>query len=109
MANDPVPDPIAAGWTKEGGEPHLPTGTSLRVTDTTNAGICRFYVEDAAAFAGEIQLSPSVLLTPGFSVDIQQSTGVFVAINDGIQQVRAAILGTDGAGLKVAIQLVSGA
>lgn len=108
MANDPVPDPLSAGWTREGDEPFFPSGTSLRITDTTNAGLCRFYVEDAAAFGGEIQLSPSVLLTPGFSVDGQQNTGVHVAINDGERLVRAAILGTDGAGVRVALQLESG-
>ena len=56
----------------------------------------------------EIELNPSVLLTPGFSVDIERYTGVHVAINDGERQVRAAVLGTDGAGVRVAIALVEG-
>src|SRR5262245_48195136 len=108
MLYDPIPDPIAAGWTKEGNEPYFPSGASLRVTDTTNAGLVRFFAVDAALFAGEIALTPSVLLTAGFSVDGRQNTGVHVALNDGIdsfRQVRAAILGTDGAGVRVALEL----
>ena len=42
MLYDPIPDPIAAGWTKEGNEPYLPTGTTLRITDTTKRGHRRF-------------------------------------------------------------------
>jgi hypothetical protein len=109
MLYDPIPDPIAAGWTKEGDEPHFPSGTSLRVTDTTNAGVVRFFVEaPTTAFAAEIELNPSVLLTPGFSVDGEQYTGVHVAINDGDREVRAAILGTEGAGVRVALALETG-
>jgi hypothetical protein len=108
MPYDPIPDPLAAGWTKAGNEPHFPSGTSLRITDTTNLGLCRFFVVDPAAFTGEIELNPSVLLTPGFSADGQQTNGVHVAINDGDRQVRADVLGTDGAGVRVALNLEAG-
>jgi hypothetical protein len=108
MAFDPVPDPIAAGWTKEGDEPHIPAGTSLRINDATNAGTCKFFVADPAAFGKEIQLSPSVLLSSGFSVDAEQSTGVHVTINDGEREIRAVVLGTDGGGVRVAIKLLTG-
>ncbi|MGH3370629.1 MAG: hypothetical protein ACRDPR_11570 [Nocardioidaceae bacterium] len=106
--NDPIPDPIAAGWTKEGDEPHFPTGTSLRITDTTNSGISRFYMEDAAAFAGEISLNPFVTLTDGFSAHAGQTTGVHVAINDGDRQVRADVLAVESFGLRVALALAGG-
>ena len=49
-----------------------------------------------------------MLLTPGFSVDGEEYTGVHVAINDGVREVRAAILGTDGAGVRVALKLETG-
>lgn len=105
---DPIPDPAAAGWTKEGAEPHFATSPSLRITDTTNEGIARFYVEDAAAFAGEIELNPSVTLDSGFSAGPGEATGVHVAINDGVRQVRADVLGTGGAGVRVALAVAGG-
>jgi hypothetical protein len=108
MTLDPIPDPIAAGWLKEGDEPHSPAGTSLLIHDTTNAGFVRFYVEDPAAFTGEIELSPTVLLSSGFSVDVEDSTGVHVAINDGDRQIRADILETPAGGIRVAVKLLSG-
>ena len=104
---DPVPDPIAAGWTKEGNEPYFPVGTSLRVTDTTNVGFVRFFVDASTLFAGEIELNPSVMVGSGFTVDADQYIGVHVAINDGDRQVKAALLGTEG-GLRVALGLVWG-
>jgi hypothetical protein len=105
MLHDPIPDPIAAGWTKEGNEPHFPVGTSLRITDTTYEGICRFFVVAAAAFNGEIALTPSVLLAAGFSAGVRQSTGIHVAINDGDREVRADVLGTGGIGVWVALKV----
>jgi hypothetical protein len=108
MLMDPIPDPIAAGWTKEGNEPHLPAGTSLRVNDTTNAGFVRFFVEDPSAFSGDIELNPTVTLESGFSVDAEGSTGVHVAINDGDRELRAALLGTPSGGVRVALKLEIG-
>jgi hypothetical protein len=104
MLYDPIPDPIAAGWTKEGDEPHFPAGTSLRITDTTNLGFARFVVT-VDPFTGYIELNPSMLLTAGFSVDGRQNTGVHVSINDGNREVRARVLGTDGAGVRVVLDL----
>ena len=101
MLIDPIPDPIAAGWTKEGEEPHFPSLTSLRINDTSNAGFARFYAEDSAAFTGEIKLNPIVLLS-GHSV--APDTGVHVTINDGDHEIRAALLVTPGGGLRVAIR-----
>jgi hypothetical protein len=105
---DPIPDPLAAGWTKEGDEPHFPSGTSLRITDTSHEGISRFYVEDAAAFTGEIELNPLVTLAPGFSAGQGQATGIHVAINDGDRQVRADVLGVGGPGVRVALAVAGG-
>jgi len=105
---NPIPDPTAAGWTKEGDEPHFATSTSLRITDTTYEGFSRFYVDDAAAFTGEIELNPVVTLAPGFSAGPGQPTGVHVAINDGDRQVRADVLGTGSASLRVALAVVGG-
>ena len=90
MVTDPIPDPLAAGWTKEGDEPHFPVGTSLRITDTHDIGLCRFFAADPGAFAGDIALAPMVLLASGFSGSAGTSTGVHVAINDGDRQVRAS-------------------
>lgn len=105
---NPIPDPVAAGWTKEGDEPHFATGNSLRITDTSYEAISRFYVEDAAAFAEEIELNPVVTLAPGFSAGPGQPTGVHVAINDGDRQVRADVLGTGSDSLRVALAVVGG-
>jgi hypothetical protein len=100
MLYDPIPDPIAAGWTKEGDESHVPAGTSLQISDGTNAGFVRFFAVDPAAFTGEIELNPSVPLASGFSVDAEGSSGVHVAINDGERQGQATVLGTDGTGVR---------
>jgi hypothetical protein len=108
MALDPIPDPITAGWTKDGNEPHLPAGSSLRINDTTNAGFVRFYAEDPAAFTGDIELAPTVLVTSALGTDAYGSTGVHVAINDGDREVRADILGTPGGGIRVALRLETG-
>jgi hypothetical protein len=108
MLYDPIPDPIAAGWTKEGDESHVPAGTSLQISDGTNAGFVRFFAVDPAAFTGEIELNPSVPLASGFSVDAEGSSGVHVAINDGERQIRVAVLGEDGGGIRVAIKLLTG-
>jgi hypothetical protein len=108
MLIDPIPDPIAAGWTKEGDEPHFPVGTSLRITDTSHTGICRFVAADAAAFAGEIALAPSVLLASGFSGPVGLPTGVHVAINDGEREVRADVLVTGGSGVRLALGVAGG-
>lgn len=104
MLIDPIPDPIAAGWTKEGQEPHFPSSTSLRINDTSNSGFARFHVEDAAAFAGEIELNPIVLLSSVSSTGAD-GTGVHVAINDGDREVRASLFGMPGGGLRVALAL----
>ena len=101
MLIDPIPDPIAAGWMKEGEEPHFPSLTSLRINDTSNAGFARFYAEDSAAFTGEIELNPVVLLS-GYSV--ASDTGVHVAINDGDREIRAALIPVAGGGLRVALR-----
>ena len=108
MVFDPIPDPIAAGWTKEGDEPHLPASTALMLHDTTNSGFIRFYVEDPPAFGGDIELAPTFDVRPGFSVDAEGSTGVHVAINDGDREVRADILGTPAGGIRVALRLKTG-
>lgn len=107
MLFDPIPDPIAAGWTKEGEEPHVPSGTSLRINDTTNAGLARFYAEDPSAFSGEIELNPIVLLNPAFSAVAEESTGVHVAINDGDREIRVDVFGVPGGGLRVALRLAT--
>ena len=107
MAFDPIPDPIAAGWTKEGDQSHVSSSTSLRVNDVNNTGFARFYVEDPAAFTGEIELNPIVLLDEAFTVDAENRTGVHVAVNDGAREVRADILEI-GAGLRVALRLEVG-
>jgi hypothetical protein len=106
MALDPIPDPIAAGWTKEGDEPHVPAGSSLRIHDTLNSGFVRFYVEDPPAFSGDIELAPSVHVLDGYSAYTE--TGVHVAINDGDREVRADILPVPGLGIRVALRLVTG-
>jgi len=99
LVYDPIPDPIAAGWTKEGLEPRLTRGSTLRITST---GACRFFVvTNPAAFDGEIELNPSVLLGSG-------TTGVFVVINDGDREVRAAVFGNGGAGVRVALEREGG-
>jgi hypothetical protein len=103
MIIDPIPDPIAVGWTKEGDEPHFPVSSSLRITDTTHEGFCRFFAADPAAFAGEIVLAPSVILASGFSGSIGEPTGVHVTIDDGDRQVRADVIATGGAGVRVAL------
>lgn len=108
MTFDPIPDPIAAGWTKEGDESLIAAGTSLRIHDTSNAGFVRFFVEDTAAFGGDIELTPNVSLEPGFSSDAERSTGVHVAINDGDRQVRADLLEMPGGGVQVALKLLIG-
>lgn len=109
MPFDPIPDPLAAGWTKEGDEPHIPAGTSLRLHDTTNAGFARFVADDpGAALGGEVLLTPSVILIPGFSTDGEASTGVHVTVDDGDRQARAAVLGVPGGGVHVALRLVTG-
>ena len=96
---DPIPDPIAAGWTKEGLGPHLPRGSVLCVT---SIGTCRFFVApDPAAFDGDIELNPSVSLAPG-------NAGVFVVISDGQREVRATVLACAGAGARVALELADG-
>jgi hypothetical protein len=108
MVTDPIPDPLAAGWTKEGDEPHFPVGTSLRITDTSYFGTCRFFAADPGAFAGEIALAPLVVLDDGFGGTFGESTGVHVAINDGDRQVRADVLVTPGAGVRVALAVIGG-
>ena len=107
MFIDPIPDPIAAGWAKEGDQSHASSATSLRINDVNNTGFARFYVQDSSAFTGDIELNPSVLLAEGFTVDAENRTGVHVAINDGAREVRADILQI-GAGLRVALRLETG-
>ena len=92
MFIDPIPDPIAAGWAKEGDQSHASSATSLRINDVNNTGFARFYVQDSSAFTSDIELNPSVLLAEGFTVDAENRTGVHVAINDGAREVRADIL-----------------
>jgi hypothetical protein len=106
MAFDPIPDPIAAGWTKEGDQPHFPAGSSLQISDNMNAGYIRFYVEDPASFSGDIELAPSVFVLDGFSP--YSETGLHVAINDGAREVRADLLPTPVGGLRVALRLETG-
>jgi hypothetical protein len=101
---DPIPDPVAAGWTKEGREPHVPAATSLFVHDLSHGGFCRFFVPDAAAFGGEIELNPRVLLT-SFSAAAGADTGVHVARDDGVRRIRAAVLAESGLGVRVALAL----
>jgi hypothetical protein len=105
MLYDPIPDPLAAGWTKEGDAPHVPAGTVLEISDGTNSSLCRFFVEAASAFYGEIELNPSLQLAPPLSPD---DTGAHVAINDGERVIRAAVFGTDTGTVRVALETLTG-
>lgn len=90
---EPIPDPFAAGWTKEGTEPFTP-GVPLQVTDgTTAAGaFCNFFCPADALFASEIHLAPNLAINSTALVDINNNTGVHFTINDGVRQARAVVL-----------------
>jgi hypothetical protein len=96
---DPIPNPLTAGWTREGNEPFVITPPTLRINDTSNVGFVNFYCHyDEAAYASEIRLH--VRLAYGW---IPAETGLHVTINDGNRQVRAVLLSSIS-GLAVALQ-----
>jgi hypothetical protein len=93
---DPIPDPLALGWTKEGTEAHTP-GSPLRISDTRKVGdsaspvpFCTFYCDASSLFGSEITLTPTLTLSD-VSPDADGNTGVHGTINDGVTEIRAVV------------------
>lgn len=105
---NPIPDPIAAGWSQEGSEPFA-MATPLVITDTTAVPppsvpmpFCTFFVADDPAFGQDIKLQPSLTVDTGFVPAADGNTGVHVTLNDGLREIRAVLL-PSASGLKVAL------
>jgi len=105
---NPIPDPIATGWSYEGSEPFT-VATPLVIIDTTAVAppwvtqpFLTFFVADAPAFAQDLKLQPSLTVDAGFVPAADGNTGVHVTINDGLREIRAVLL-PSASGLKVAL------
>jgi len=110
---NPIPDPIATGWSYEGSEPFT-EATPLVINDGTAVAppwvtqpFLTFFVADAPAFAQDLKLQPNVTVDPGFIPDSEGNTGVHVTLNDGFREIRA-VLKQSAAGLKVSLVTITG-
>src|SRR6266850_173580 len=80
---DPIPDPIAVWWIKEGSET-FSAGNPLTITDQATLPnsfspqpFCDFFFVAADAdFASEIKLTPIFIIDPGYVPDISGNTGI---------------------------------
>jgi hypothetical protein len=108
--HDPVPDPIAAGWTVEAtGGSAVQNGDPLKVIDASALpGVfVNVRCQADALFGGEITLTPRFAIDGGYAKDPDdQSLGIQVTINDGIKMIRAVVL-EDGAPNSFKVVLVS--
>lgn len=109
---EPVPDPFAAGWTRDpaGTGGSVTIGTPLVIVDNGTAS--QFVNLLCAAddlFESEIVLTPKVSLHPGFITDPDGNTGVHVSINDGARRIRAVLFqGPTSNQVRIAIQKTTG-
>lgn len=95
---DPVPNPITAGWTEEGGGTFQP-GARLVVVDPGVGGndFKTFRCSSPTIFQGDVVLTPRLVLDPNFAAAPDGNLGIHVTINDGAYQFRA-VLFREGAG-----------
>lgn len=108
---NPIPSPFAAGWSQEGSE-GFTEGTPLVVNDADAVPnpafpmpFCNlFALGTDADFSSEIVLKPNVTVDPSFIPDGDGSTGVHVTINDGLREVKAALLQSAAGGLRLAVR-----
>lgn len=108
---NPIPSPSAAGWNQEGSE-GFNEGTPLVVNDADAVPnpafplpFCNlFALGTDADFTSEIVVKPNVTVAPGFVPDGDGSTGVHVTINDGLREIKAALLQGAAGGLRLAIR-----
>lgn len=108
---NPIPSPSAAGWNQEGSE-GFTKGTPLVVNDADAVPnpafplpFCNlFALGTDADFSSEIVVKPNVSVDAGFVTDGDGSTGVHVTINDGLREIKAALLQGAAGGLRLAIR-----
>jgi hypothetical protein len=113
---EPIPDPFAAGWTRDpagtgGAVVTDPTGGPLSIVDNSvgDGQFVNLVCPADDLLASDIVLTPRVTLEPGFVEDAGLSTGVHVTINDGQRRLRVALLrGATSAELRVAIETING-
>src|SRR5690242_15956848 len=107
---DPIPDPIAAGWTAENVGCGFVAAQQLQITDTSTAlgvGLNFFFSSDATTlFAQDRTLTPHVEMSPGYLAAPDSNLGIHVTINDGINLVRAVLL-DNGDGSTISVALVA--
>ena len=102
---DPVPDPIAAGWTEEGPDVFT-VGTPLVVTDSGTGPGQLSNLFTAADFSIEQLLTPRVTIGTGFVEDpTDGNLGVHVSFNDGANSkvARAVLLKAGPNQVRVAV------
>ena len=95
---DPVPNPLTAGWTQEGGG-SFQVGARLLVVDPGLGAndYKTFRCADVAIFQGDVVLTPRLTLDSTFIPAADGNLGVHVTINDGANQFRV-VLFREGAG-----------
>jgi hypothetical protein len=101
---DPVPDPLRAGWIKEG-TGTFQTGIRLIMRDSSTAAgdFVNFHCADDALFQGEVVLTPRLSVDAGFGAANDNNVGVHVTISDGAKEIRAVLLKAGASALRVAI------
>ena len=107
MCSEPVPDPVAAGWTEEGTQPAQSRQHPLILNDGSTAPgefISFSCPVDGAVLATEVVLRPRVSIDPGFNA-ASGNTAVHVTIGDGSREIRAVLLAEGPGALRVAIDL----
>jgi hypothetical protein len=88
---EPIPNPTAAGWSKEGNGT-VTNGSPLELVDTGTGPVdfANLYCADDALFSGDITLAPHFSV-PVASPDAEDSTGIHVTINDGTREIRVVV------------------
>lgn len=103
---DPVPNPITAGWTEEGGGTFQP-GARLIVVDPGLGGnnFKTFRCPNPAIFQGDVVLTPRLVLDPNFVAAADGNLGIHVTINDGANQFRAVLFREGVSSVRVRVAL----
>lgn len=104
--SDPVPDPLQAGWSQEGGGTFQPGPRLIVVDPGLGANDFKtFRCVDPAMLQGDVVLTPRLTVDPGFTGASGGNLGIHVTINDGANQFRAVLFREGVGSLRVKVSL----